>query len=225
MENTNETPVTPAATTPAETPVTPREPFAVFPDSESFEKRLAREVNKRMKEAGIEDPTKLSDILAEHKNMRSAAEEAERAKLSEVERLNADLRSKDEALARLQAEAEERELRLRLHDVFGRKGVKNYEYGYFKVIQKANALTDADEPLDLDTYVDSLMNDDTEKHALGVVNAAPPPQKLNIAPPPTSPHNGGAPTPTPPGSPAPSKTAFDYSHAEWEKIRRERYGV
>lgn len=210
----------PGAPAPAPpTPPTPGEPFAVFPDAESFQKRIEREARKRLKDLGIDDPEQAKVRLDAAAALEKQAEEAKRAQMSEVERLRGDLAEKERAASGAMSRAEEAEMRAHLYRVFAEKGVRNFDYGYFAIERKLASMPD-DETLDERAFLDELAKDPSQAVALGI--AAPPaaPAPARLAPVTSTPSSGGFPPTAPqPGAPGPTKTAFDMTPAEWSQYK------
>jgi hypothetical protein len=166
---------------------------------------------------GIEDPDEVKRILKEH-------QEAERAQMSENERLKADLAAANEAKTAAEARAEDLRVRNHRAGVFAKKGITNYDYGHFLIDQELKKLGDGGE-LDEDAFLDKLIGDKASAAALGI---APPPAAPSAgdqppaAPADTSPTAPGA-TPTPPGAnpSIPPKSAMDLSPEEWGRRKQE----
>lgn len=166
---------------------------------------------------GVEDPAAVKKLLADRK-------EAERAQLTENERLKADLAESNAARDTAQGQFEEMRTRNRLAGEFAKQGITNFDYGYFLVNQKRASLGE-DGELDEGKFLAELAADSTSRAALGIKDgAAPPAAAPPAAAPPanTSPTAPGA-TPTPPGAtpPVPPKTAMDMSSDEWARRKSE----
>lgn len=207
------TPVVPPATA-ATTPAPAAEPFAVFPDAESFQKRVERETKKRLKDLGIDDVEQAKARLDAAAAAEKAAEEAKRAQMTEIERLRADQAKAQADAKEAMTRAEEAEMRAHLHRVFAEEGIRNFDYGFFAVTRKLATIPE-DETLDERAYLRELAKDPTQAAALGI--APPPAQAAPSAqrPATSTPVAGSAPLPPGAGAPAPAKTAFDMSPAEW----------
>jgi len=221
---------TPAPTTPAAAPAAP-EPYASFPDAESFQKRVDREARKHLKELGVEDPSTLKATLAEYETFKKQAEEAKRAQMSEVERLRADLAAKDAAAAEAMSAAEEAQLRAHLYQVFARHGVKNFDYGFWLITNKLAGLPDDAEALDEEAFLASAAQDPSMRAALGMEAPAPaaapvgaPPGVAGLRPATTTPATSPAPTPPPVNPAIPVKTAMDMTPGEWAAYK-QRMGI
>jgi len=204
------TPVVPPATPPAP----PAEPFAVFPDADSFNKRLERETRKRLKDLGIDDPDAAKTRLDQLAAMEKANEDAKRAQMSEIERLRADQAKANADAKAAMSRAEEAELRAHLHRVFAEEGVKNFDYGFFAVTRKLESIPE-DETLDERAFLRDLAKDPTQAAALGIAAPPAPPAPPGQRPATSTPAAGTPPLPPGAGAPAPAKTAFDMSPAEW----------
>lgn len=209
---------------PAPPPAQPA-PFAVFPDAESFNKRVARETKKALAELGITDPDAVKGALEKAAALEKANEEAKRAQMSETERLRSEKAQADADRARAMSDAEEARMRASLFRKFAEKGVRNFDYGFFKVSSKLAEMGD-DEELDVPAYLDELAKDPTQAAALGFVVAAPPPPPAAPTPANTAPRPPGAPPPPAPlanGAPGP-KTAFEMNGDEWTR-RKAQLGI
>lgn len=167
-------------------------PFAVFPDAESFNKRVAQATRAALKEAGITetDPAKLKLIVDEHAKQAQTAAEAERARMSEVDRLKADNAKLEAEKAAAMSSAEEEKMRAHVLRVCAQKGITNPDYAFFAIASKLNGMKDTEE-LDESVFLDELMKDDKHKAALGMAGPVITVQGANT----TQPGGGG----TPPG--------------------------
>jgi hypothetical protein len=215
----------PATGTPAVPPATPP-PYAVFPDAESFQKRVEREARKALKELGVEDPAAIKSALQEYETLKAAAEESRRAQMSEVERLRADLAAREAQAQEAMSVAEEAKLRAHLYQVFSKKGITNHDYGFWLITNKLASLPDDAEPLDEEVFLEEYAKDPAMRAALGMatpVQEAPAPQ-MGVRPATTSPVT--SPAPQPPGAnPAiPAKSAMDMTGAEWVQYK-QRMGL
>ncbi len=201
----------PSAPAPAE----PSAPYAVFPDAESFQKRVDREARKHLKEMGVTDPSEVKSVLAEFAELKASQAEAERAKMTEIERLQSDLAQAREAAEDAEEAYDQMEIRTHLAGVFARHGIRNYDYAYFIVEQKLDSLDDGDE-LDEEAFVADLCNDPASKAALGLGEGAVEP---SIAPRPvtTSPDAPRPPAPPQTNGAMPVKSAMDMGADEWAK--------
>lgn len=208
---------TPAAST------TEAQPFATFPDADSFRKRVEREARKHLRELGITDPAEVKSILAEHAQLKEAAQEAERAKMGEIERLQADLQAAKEAREAAELQAEELRVKQHLTSVFARNGVTNHDYAMWR-FQTKLAEMDEDEELDEDAFIAELAQDATTRAALGMKapEGTPDGEAPPVAPP-TRPANTAVPHEKPAASNGglPSKTAMDMTPEEWVKHKQE----
>jgi hypothetical protein len=214
----------PPAGAPPEPPEQPpTEPYATFPDAESFQKRVEREARKTLKDMGITDPAQVKSILEEHASLKTAAEEAERAKMSEIERLQADLQTSKSRTEEIELQYEELRVRNHLSSVFAKKGIRNFDYGFFLINKKLDELGEDDE-LDEEAFLDELAQDPTARAALGMEPAnggsAPQPPTQPVT---TSPQVPKAPSP-PNSSSLPAKTAMDMSPDEWAQYK-QRMGL
>jgi len=172
-----------------------QQPFASFPDADSFKKRVEREARSLLKEAGLTetDPAKLKAIVDAHAKAQADAAAAEEAKKSEIQRAaEAAAKAQAEAQAAMSAK-EEAEMKAHLYRVCAEQGVKNLDYAFFAVSTKLAQLKDNEE-LDEVAFIQGLMKDPTQSAALGIAAAA----KVEGA---TTTQQGAGPDPKP-GSPA-----------------------
>ena len=211
----------PANATPDAPPPAAPQPYAVFPDAESFQKRVERESRKALKDLGVDDPAAIKTMLAEYGKMQAAAEEAKRQQMTEVDRLRADLATHQAKALEASSAAEEAKLRAHLYQVFSRKGVQNFDYGFWLVTNKLAGLADDAEPLDEEAFLDTMASDPATRAALGIAPApaAEPPAVFRPAN--TSPVQGRAPQAPPPNPAIPNKTAMDMSPAEWVAYKQQ----
>lgn len=215
------TPAAPAAPAP--------EPYAVFPDAESFQKRVEREARKALRELGVDDPAAIKSMLAEYGTLKNAAEEARRAQMTEVERLKTDLAAKEAQAAEAMSTAEEAKLRAHLYQVFARRGIRNFDYGFWLITSKLAGMPDDAEPLDEEAFLEASAADPATRAALGIASAevaappAAPPAYPGVRPATTSPATA-APQPPAPNPAIPTKTAMDMTPAEWASFK-QRLGL
>lgn len=199
-----------------------QEPFAVFPTAELFQKRVDREAKKALKELGIENPETLKSVLAEHEAFKKAAQEAERAQMTEVERLRADLAAREKAAQDAMSAAEEAKFDAHIYRLCVKKGIKNHEYAKWMV---ANELTNLPEDgqLDEEAYFDQALQDGTTRAALGVEPVPVAVPAVPVVRPPVTTTPKVSPSPTP-GGPIPEKTAYQLSDDEWRQ-RKAQLGL
>ncbi len=186
---------------------------------------MEREARKTLKEMGITDPAQVKSILEEHTQLKQAAEEAERAKMSEIERLQADLSASKTRTEEIEVQYEEMRIRNHLAGVFAKKGVRNFDYGFFLINQKLEQMGDDDDAvLDEDAFLDELAQDPSARAALGMDPIAPAtPEQLPTQPATTSPSAPRAPTPASSTS-LPAKTAMEMTPEEWTQYK-QRMGL
>lgn len=148
------------------------QPFATFPDAESFKKRVEREARSMLKESGLTetDPVKLKAIVDAHAKAIADQAAADEAKKSEIQRA-AEAKAKAESeAAEAMSRAEEAQMKAHLYKVFAENGVKNFDYAFYSVTAKLAQLKDNEE-LDEVAFLKGLMADPTQAAALGVVAA------------------------------------------------------
>lgn len=214
------------APAPAPTPAPAPEPFAVFPTSEDFQKRVERETRKALKALGIDDPDQVRSVLEDAAKARQAAEDAKKAQMSEADRLRAEKAEAEAKASSAMSAAEEAKMRAHCYRIFAEKGVRNFEYAFFAVTSKLAAMGD-DEELDVAAHLDGLAKDPTQAIALGIAAPAAPAPAPPAPPAQTTPRAPGAPpppAPPPPGAPAQGKTAMDMTPEEWAQ-RKAGLGI
>lgn len=197
-------------------------PFAVFPDQESFEKRMAREARKQLRDMGIEDPETIKAVLAEHTKLKAEREEEQKKQMSEVERIRAEKLAADQQVAALGPQLEEAAMRAHLYKTFAEHGIKNFDYAFHCVTTKLATMGD-DEELDEAAYLEELKKDPMQLAALGI--AAPPvPPVVKPTGAVTSPMVGTQPKPPDPNQQPTEKSAVELSDAEW-RARKQQLGI
>lgn len=152
---------------------TPPAAFAVFPDADTFNKRMEREAKRILKEQGIEDPAAVRTQLAEYTALKAAQEEERKKQMTEVDRMREERNTFEAGQNKAITRAEEAELRAHLYQVFAEKGIKNFDYAFWAVTNKLATLGDAEE-LDERLFLDEMLKDASHQAALGVAAAAAP---------------------------------------------------
>lgn len=212
-------PAKPPVVLPAVPPVAPpvtKEPYAVFETEASMMERVGRLTKKQLKELGFTDEEHAKKVLEEHGKQVTAAAEAERAKMTEIERLRADIASRDKVISERDATIvevmgarEQAELRAHLNEVFVEKSIRNAAYAFHLVTTKLASLKD-DESLDERAFLDEMAKDPAQAAALGIAAPIPPEAKPGGVT--TSPRPPGAPPPPPPAV-NPGQKPFDFRTA------------
>jgi len=199
------------------------QPFATFPDAESFKKRVEREARALLKEAGLTetDPAKIKAIVDQHaQTLAAQAAEAE-AKKSEIQKAAEAAAAADLAKQQAMSAAEEAETKAHLYRTFAEQGVKNFDYAFFKVQSELAKLPDGQE-LDEVAFTKAMMADPTQAAALGVV-AAPVAKVEGV----TNTDAGSQPDPkpgSPAGDPAKPVDAFSQSKEAFSAGVAAKYG-
>jgi hypothetical protein len=195
-------------------------PFAVFPDADTFTKRMEREAKRILKEQGIEDPAAVKAQLDEYTKLKAAQEEQRKQQLSEVERMREERNAFEAAQAKAMGRAEEAELRAHLYKVFAETGIRNFEYAFWAVTNKLGSLGETEE-LDERAWLAEQLKDPTQAAAYGYAAAQAPrqvpltntdPSKGPVAPP-----AGGQPS----GQPG---DAFGLNKDQFAADLQKRYG-
>lgn len=200
----------PVVTAPSPAPEPPKaNPFAVFPDSESFNERMDREARSRLKALGVEDPDALKALMAEHAKLKQEAEAKRLQEMSDLER-EREARAKTEAeLAQLRAAQENAALEASLFKLFAEEGVKNFDYATFAVTNAMAKVSDKSK-FDPREVITRLKADPAGAAALGI-NVAP----VIVGATTTTADEKGTPPPAPGGEPPQQKSVHDMTPEEF----------
>lgn len=204
--------------------VTAQQPFATFPDAESFNKRVEREARSLLKAAGLTetDPVKLKAIVDAHTTTLAKQAAAEEAQKSEIQKAMEAKAAAEAAQTAAMSTAEEAQLKAHLYRTFAEHGVKNFDYAFYKVTDALSKLADGAE-LDEVEFVKTMMADASQAAALGLTVAAPPP-KVEGA---TTTQQGGGPDPKAKeagGGSAPPADAFSQTAEQFKAATQAKYG-
>lgn len=189
---------------------------------EQLNKRLERATRSYLrKEVGVESADELKARLARVAELETREAEAKRAQMTELERLQSDLRAAQTAREAAEAAAEQARVDLHLTRVFAKHGVRNSDYATWRIMDKLGTLPETEE-LDEEAYLRELLSDPRERIALGVegLPEAPAPRTVAVAPTTTTPA-GSAPKPPPPNPAVVPKSAYDLSPQEWARRKAE----
>lgn len=202
--------------------VTANQPFATFPDAESFKKRVEREARSLLKEAGFTetDPAKLKAIVDAHAKQLADQAAAEEAKKSEIQRAAEAKAAAEQAAQAAMSEAEAAKMQAHLYKVFAEHGVKNFDYAFYKTQSALAALKDGEE-LDEVEFVKTMMADKSQAAALGLEG---PPVKVEGA---NTTVQGNGPDPKQPpagGGGEQPKDAFAQSSEQFKAGVAAKYG-
>jgi|GEM_PF-1990355 len=193
-------------------------PHIVFKDADSFNKRIAQEARKQLREMGIDDPSAVKEMLSKATELAAQAEAQKKAQMTEIDRVRAEATESAAQLAATQADLVEAKLEAKLNAAFGKFGIKNTGYGAFKVQSELKKNAD----LDIDTYLSQLLGEETEKYALGAAQppaVAAPPANVQV-PQTTTPRAGVAPVPPVANQAPTAKLAKDLSPSEWTAYKQ-----
>ena len=192
------------------------QPFAVFPDADSFNSRVSRETRKKLRELGIESPEQLQHLREEHARLQEEAEKQRQAQMSELER-EREARAQFEKEAQDAASsAEQSELKAYLYEVFAEKGIRNFDYALWEVVHRLEDL-EPDEELDEHEFLDELMADPVKRVALGLESTKP------VGANTTDSSKGPQPKPAGGGSQEPND-AFAKSQQDFKQDLQNKYG-
>jgi hypothetical protein len=221
------TPEKPAAPPPAEQPKTTatatEEPELRF-TREAFDKRVEQarraHLTAYLKSKGYDSEEAFDAARAKADKLAKDAEKAEREKLSEMERLRADLAEREKKLAeseqaRQQAvgAAEVARTQAHLNRLCSERGIRNLDYALVKIERAVDGLKDG-EDLDEVAFLDALVKDPAEAAALGLGSRS----SATTTTPAKGPERSSA-------KAGPSKgkfTADEMTDAEWRAWQRER---
>lgn len=214
----------PPAAPAAQPPAAPGTPFAVFPTADAFNDRVSRAARTQMaKDLGM-DPSQAKAALDRLAKIDADQKKKDEAELSDLER---ERKARTEAEAAKTAAEEgkaEAELNAHLLQVCAEKGIKNWKYAKFQILEKLDTLAEG-EQLDERAYLDELAKEPTSAAALGLQAPAAPAthqQPATTTPaagaPPGSP--GGPPAQAAPGTQPAAKSAFDLNDSEWAAKKR-----
>lgn len=153
----------------------PPQPFAVFPDADTFTKRMEREAKRILKEQGIEDPVAVKAQLDEYAKLKAAQEEQRKQQMSEVERMREERDQAQAASRDAMSKAEENQLRAHLYKVFAETGIRNFDYAFWAVTNKLSSLGETEE-LDERAWLAEQLKDPTQAAAYGYASAQAPRQ-------------------------------------------------
>jgi len=188
--------------------------------------RLDREAKKAqaemLKSLGFESPEAFAAWRARADELAKASEEAERSKLSEMERFKADIADRDRRLSELEAkhqeaitQAEAARLDQRLTALLAEKKVVDIDYALFKLEQKVDTVAEGDDPIAvMSAYVDELLTDPRERIKLGIDAASAPVAPAQT----TAPKKGPEPVPAGNGTP---KRVDQLTDVEWKAFKRQ----
>lgn len=210
-----ESPVTPP-------PATPAEPFAVFSTKEAFDERVERAAKAAAKKSLGLDPEEAKTRLARLVELEAAEDERKKAAMSEAERTKAELDKLRAETEAAKAEAARATFEASTARLFARHGVKDDEYGTFRIRQAEAAAKTSGETFDAEKFLTTIIADARERVKLGIDDvaapgAAAPPAVRGTTPATTTNAPNVQGTPPPAGTPKPQKSAMDMTPEEWRR--------
>lgn len=194
--------------------------------SERMERAKRSAIQKKIKEYGFESEDQLKGYLEEARALKEKAEERRLAEMSELERE----RQGREAAERRAQEMEERahmvQIDNHLMQVCNEHGVRDWKYFKYRVLDRANTLTEGEE-LDEVQFLQELLQDPSQRAALGVPAVQPEAVQSVQSPAHTTPVTnprpgtyGGPPSAPSTAQPSQHKTSFDLTGDEWANKKR-----
>ena len=201
----------------------PPQPFAVFDSSDAFNKRMEREARRILKEQGIEDPAAVKQMLDDYAKIKAAQEEERKKQMTEVDRMREERNQFETSSKEAMSRAEEAELKAHLFQVFAEKGIRNFDYAFYKVSSKLAGLGETEE-LDERAYLDELLANETEKAALGLAAPAAPAQPVQRQGVTTTDPAKGPTAPPAGGNPPPPADAFSMKKDDFNADLQKRFG-
>lgn len=195
--------------------------------SERMERAKRSAIQKKIKEYGFETDDELKGYLQEARMLKEKAEERRLAEMSELERE----RQGREAAERRAQEFEERahmvQIDNHLMQVCNEHGVRDWKYFKYRVLDRANALSEGEE-LDEVEFLKELLQDASQRAALGVAALPSEATVQNVQSPAhttpvTNPRPGtygGPPSAPSTAQPTQNKTSFELNSDEWANKKR-----
>jgi len=195
---------------------------------EALDQRLTRERNKAqadvLKSMGFDSQEKYDEWKASYDESEAAKVQAEREKLSEIERYKAELADSAKALSEAkaanevaQAQVEAAKIEAHLNALFAQNKISNSSYGMFKFEEKIKGLASGEE-LNEQEFINELLADPREAIALGVADPNAPPMKIPAT---TAPSKDG-PAPKAPGAET-AKHASEMTADEWTAFKHNNH--
>lgn len=191
------------------------EPYAVFPDADSFKARVKREAAGILKkELGDIDLAAIKTIISEHKELKTAAEKKRTEELSEAEKLREQLDAKAKEAEAAAAELATERRRAEVLELGLQHGVKDGGYLEFRLAEARRKAAEGEE-VDEEALLKGWLEDATERTRFGL--EAPPEEVEEGAT--TTP--AGGPAPKPDGKKPPTKKdVMDMSREEFTEYQR-----
>jgi hypothetical protein len=189
--------------------------------SEQLDERLSRARSAHLRELfGTDDPTEIKAQISKAKELEEAEEQRKREQLSKEEQLQADLEAERARAAAAQEERDAVAFENHITRTCAELGVKNVDFAMWEVARKADELPDG-EQLDAKEHLQSLLENDQSRAALGVTA----PVTTEPTPATTSPAGGPGAEPNPDqGPPAPDGDVFNMNKEDWA-AKKARLGI
>jgi hypothetical protein len=206
--------IKPTVTPPTAT--APSEPFATFPTKELFDDRVERATKSAVKKVLGVDLEDAKARLARLAELEAAEEERKKAAMTEAERNKAEidkLRAEAEAA---RAEAARAMSEAQAARVFARHGVRDDEYGTWKLRQAEAAAKLAGTEFSADAFVAELLKDPRERVKLGVDDVGTAAKQAS-SPAATTHGSGAQPQPPAAGSVTQQKDAMQMTPDEFRR--------
>lgn len=139
--------------------------------TEQLNERLERAKKAFLKETtGLSDAKAVAEKLKRLEALEKAKEEAERASLTEQERLKADAQAAEERAQKAIQERDAIAFESRISRICAELGVTNVEYAMWSIARAAEELDD-DGKLDAKAHLQGLLKDSSSRAALGASGA------------------------------------------------------
>lgn len=222
--NPNPTPVpeTPAA---AEAPAS-SEPYAVFKDAASFQKRVDQSTRAALRrELGIDDVDALKAKLSAAEKYEAEREAARQAQLTNEQRLSEEISRLTREKEAAEQLARTREFEAHTTRLFSTMGIREHGYATFR-LQEAQRAHKGEAAFDDKAFLESLLADPRARIQLGVDEVPAPGAPASTVDRPantTLPAAFEAPKTPPAGAGPKQPSAFELTPAEWA-ARKQSYG-
>jgi len=196
-----------------------RQPFATFHTADAFNDRVGRAVRAQIQKQYGMSPDELSGLIETSNQQKQAEEERRQAEMTEVDRAKT---AAAEAEQRARAAEEARdvaELNAHLSTIFSQRGIKNFDYAKFKVLQRLEELGEGEE-LDEGQYIDELLRDPSTAYSFGVTQSVTVPAGTSPAPGGPAGTPGAPPQANPPNAAPETPDAFKMPADAWAAKQR-----
>ncbi len=155
--------------TPAPAPqAAPESAAPVQMTTEQLAERMARHHSSQLRKSfGTDDPSAIKSQLEQLAQLQEAQAEAERQKMSDLEKLQSDLQAAQQRADEAQLRYEEMQFDSIVNATCAKLGVKNVDYASYELQRAASSVDE----LDPEAHLSSLLEDPRKRAALGFVEA------------------------------------------------------